>query len=1084
MARTARRPAAEVPFKDRLILFRYFLDLFSKETLAGLCGPMNHQDYEGLTQSQNTRFFDYLDKQAFLHPEDMKISRDQLRLYDENICRHVKQIGQKRGGLTLKYFQYLSLLFTEIYLDRYFSDVQAFADELNAWAKEKETESMGLISVSAFTPDGMNKLAFMCATGSGKTLIMHINILQFLHYQRRALRNGRHVEINKIIVLAPNEGMSNQHLEELALSSIRAELFQKDMGFITISRDTVIVIDMNKLKEEGKKKTVSVDSFEQNNLVLVDEAHRGLSGDVWYDYRNRLSQDGGFAFEYSATFKQALRSAKATDKKAQANLDEYMKSIIMDYSYKFFFEDGYGKDYRIYNLRETMDAEQKLLYLTGCLLSFYQQVKLYLTYGQQYAPFHIEKPLLVFVGNRVTAQTSKEELTDVEEVLTFLDSFVRNKAKTIGRIQSVLDEDTGLVDAYGHELFYSDFNPLKNIFHHQIHAVDVYEDMLHIVFNADTISDEPRLHVENLRQAEGEIGLKIGEQGAYFGVINIGDPSTLIKNCEQKGFVCRTEEFAVGSLFRSINQSDSGIHILIGSRKFTEGWNSWRVSTMGLINFAKGEGSQAIQLFGRGVRLHGYNGCLKRSGKLDVSVPIPTDIQALETLTIFGIKAQYMEDFKQYLDLEDMPTEKAVQYKLPVISRADRLKGKKLATIRLPEGVSFKRQAARLVLHAPAGDEGFMRYMVKNRSVVDCRSKVQTIESGFSWHIESTTQEHVLPPQALPFLDYQRIFEELEQYKNEKSLYNLSITKDCLRHILETDGWYALIIPGAHIAFDGMDKLPLFTDFAISVLKIYIDKFCKYYREQWEAPRMTYQLLEADDNNFVQEYTFSYLPGNGDDPYIDELEHFITDLGVMLGSDGGIPQYEKDAMHGTIKAFDFRGHLYAPLIMVDAHGLKISVSPVSLNRGEKTFVDYLRDYCDRFPALLNGAELYLLRNKSKVGMGFFEAGNFYPDYVLWIDYPDRQLVSFIDPKGLRQIGPDDPKISFCQKIKELQERLQPSMPEKKIILNSFIMSDTPSADLTMIWHLDKQQREDRHVMSLDNHDCVETMMQRILLDKG
>lgn len=35
------------------------------------------------------------------------------------------------------------------------------------------------------------------------------------------------------------------------------------------------------------------------------------------------------------------------------------------------------------------------------------------------------------------------------------------------------------------------------------------------------------------------------------------------------------------------------------------------------INFAKGEGSQAIQLFGRGVRLKGYGGCLKRSGKLD-----------------------------------------------------------------------------------------------------------------------------------------------------------------------------------------------------------------------------------------------------------------------------------------------------------------------------------------------------------------------------------------------------------------------------------------------------------------------------------
>ena len=51
---------------------------------------------------------------------------------------------------------------------------------------------------------------------------------------------------------------------------------------------------MNKLKEEGKVKTVSVDSFEQNNLVLVDEGHRGLSGDE----RERRVDDGPSLVEY------------------------------------------------------------------------------------------------------------------------------------------------------------------------------------------------------------------------------------------------------------------------------------------------------------------------------------------------------------------------------------------------------------------------------------------------------------------------------------------------------------------------------------------------------------------------------------------------------------------------------------------------------------------------------------------------------------------------------------------------------------------------------------------------------------------
>ena len=79
-------------------------------------------------------------------------------------------------------------------------------------------------------------------------------------------------------MLAENEGMVIQHLDDLKLSHIQAEMFTKGLG--SYGSD-VVVIDMNKLKEEGKVKTVSVDSFEQNNLVLVDEAHRGLAGDVW-----------------------------------------------------------------------------------------------------------------------------------------------------------------------------------------------------------------------------------------------------------------------------------------------------------------------------------------------------------------------------------------------------------------------------------------------------------------------------------------------------------------------------------------------------------------------------------------------------------------------------------------------------------------------------------------------------------------------------------------------------------------------------------------------------------------------------------
>lgn len=1089
----ARRTATQVSFDDQLVLFRFFLHELKQDSISALGNKLNSTEYEGVNENGNTYFYTYIDRVCQM--KGAAITPEKLRLYDENICHHTRQIGEKRGGFHWKYFQYIALLFTEMYLDRYFSDADAFCDDLNTWLRQVNGQSLGLIDFQPYTPEKLNKLAFMCATGSGKTLIMHMNILQFLHYFKRAKRLNSKLSINKIIVLAPNEGMSRQHLDELALSSISAAMFEKDHGLVK-QQDDVIVIDMNKLQEEGKVKTVSVDSFEKNNLVLVDEGHRGLSGDVWYDYRTRLSEEG-FVFEYSATFKQAL-NANATGntqqaKDARALMEEYGKSIIMDYSYKYFYNDGYGKDYRIYNLRESVDPEQKHLYMVGCLLSFYQQMKLFEVKADALKEFCIEKPLLVFVGNRVTtpvkssdlSQAEMDLLTDVEEVLVFLNDFLSNRARAIEHIRAVLEDDTGLIDGNGNELFYQNFRALQEIFAKDTAPAEIFADMLRIVFNTDGSADEPRLRMENIRQVPGEIGLKVGEYGDYFGVINIGDPSGVLRICEQKGIIVSNEEFVSESLFRNINAPDSKIKMLIGSRKFTEGWNSWRVSTMGLINFAKGKGSQAIQLFGRGVRLKGYDGCLKRSRKLDSRITPPTHIELLETLTIFGVKAQYMEDFKNYLEQEGAPVNETIhEYRLPVISRFEEVKDKKLRVIKVKDGANFKQQAARLIMDKP--NEGFLRYLIKSKMIIDCRSKIQTIDSTFSFKLESLPEQRTLPVDILPLLDTQRMFEELQEHKSEKRYFNISIIKEKLLDILREDGWYALLIPMNYLEINSVAKLEAATDYAIMALKSYMDKFFKYEKERWEAPRLEYSILDASDSNFIEEYVLSYAQQNAADTTGDDLKAFVAEMSEVLLANNGLDVYKKDPFCDRLVVFDLRSHLYAPLVCLQKSNLTIQVSPVALNPDEMKFVDYLHEYVDTHAAELTEKSLYLLRNKSKVGMGFFEAGNFYPDYILWIDTPETQYISFIDPKGLMHIGPFDPKIEFYKTIKELESRLSPSANGKKIILNSFILSGTHSSDLQTWWktagvEADRAYREARNVYTLDNTECVESIIKKILV---
>ena len=177
----------------------------------------------------------------------------------------------------------------------------------------------------------------------------------------------------------------------------------------------------------------------------------------------------------------------------------------------------------------------------------------------------------------------------------------------------------------------------------------VYRDILTRIFYTPASGG---LHLCGIRSADGELGLKASGAENYFGLIYIGDTSTFKKLVEEDDSGMMLEEDAIASsLFDDINEPDTNINVLIGAKKFMEGWNSWRVSNMGLLNIGRSEGSEIIQLFGRGVRLRGKDFSLKRSVVLDLP-PGRTDdthpghVGLLETLNIFAVRANYMSQFR------------------------------------------------------------------------------------------------------------------------------------------------------------------------------------------------------------------------------------------------------------------------------------------------------------------------------------------------------------------------------------------------------------------------------------------------------
>ena len=131
------------------------------------------------------------------------------------------------------------------------------------------------------------------------------------------------------------------------------------------------------------------------------------------------------------------------------------------------------------------------------------------------------------------------------------------------------------------------------------------------------------------------------------------------------------------------------------------------------------------------------------------------------------------------------------------------------------------------------------------------------------------------------------------------------------------------------------------------------------------------------------------------------------------------------------------------------------------SKGERAFVEDLRAFHDQNAAYFQTRELYLLRNLSKGrGVGFFEAGNFHPDFILWLIEGPQQRVIFVDPKGIRNLGATDPKIQFHQTIKEIEQRLG----DPAVELKSYIVSNTPSATMQLLWNVNKADMKRRHVL--------------------
>jgi superfamily II DNA or RNA helicase len=1017
-----------------LVLNKYFLRLFGEEDNRGLLRYLKSVE-EGERDGLTNFAISLMTKRGVkLSEDDIKdierYNKNIIERYDRNIQEYLQKINQSRPEkIRLKYFQYLAVLFTEIFLDRLKNRKWEFLAELNRFVNGLEKKVRE--TVGEFSEEDLKKLAFWMATGSGKTLIMHINYWQFRKYEP--------FKPDNILLITPNEGLSKQHYEEMQKSGIPCRLYSEDPRSGKGDYE-VLIIEITKLAEStrGRGRSIHISAFEGKNLIFVDEGHKGKRSEEkkWAKLRDKLIEKG-FAFEYSATFGQIL------DK--EDILKEYAKTIIFDYSYKHFYLDGYGKDFWVLNIKNSKIDDFTEIAFCANLLDFYQQLLVYEEKRGIAKEYNIEKPLWIFVGSTVSGKNIDSDIVKVLDLIR--NSLNRDWLKE--RISKILRGE--FKNEKGEDIFRHKFERLRRGFD--------LEDLYEKVFNG-----RGKLRILEIKRAEGEFGLRLGEN-AYFGVVNIGDVSAFKKLLKEKGF--EIEQDAISdSLFDSIKRENSTINILIGSKKFIEGWDTWRVSCMGLLNIGKGEGPQIIQLFGRGVRLKGKNLSLKRSGNPEIST--------LETLNIYGISADYIGKFLSAIKKEEVEFE---EIKVPVrVLNRDLWKDFPYPT--KDESKRFERER---VLHLRV-DTTISASMDLVPSIAVYMAKEQREDVQSSQVETETASKSIADLVNIKLFDWERIYTELLEFKRERGYLNLSFNLDTLKEILTgkviSNGnkivCCKVIVPNDFEVKDLKDLKNL-ENIAISLLKSYIDRFYKREKGKFEKDIITYKpageqlnlLKSASDK--VEYYKLT-VPAQ-EQKLIERIKELVENMNSLLDE-----QKERDILPRIV----IHNSVFVPLLL-EKEG--ISISPPGLNEGERRFLEGLRDFLNENRKLLDEYHIALLRNEAREGVGFMlDWGEFYPDFILWIREKEgnRIYIVFIEPKGLKMLG----DVLNNEKIIFLSEGLRGTFKKQyenwQIEVKGFILSTTPYEELQRGQASEKSKEyEEKNILFLEDPEWVKKLFESL-----
>jgi hypothetical protein len=435
----------------------------------------------------------------------------------------------------------------------------------------------------------------------------------------------------------------------------------------------------------------------------------------------------------------------------------------------------------------------------------------------------------------------------------------------------------------------------------------------------------------------------------------------------------------------------------------------------------------------------------------------------LERLLIFGVRASYMESFKNYLVREGIDPEGYLEFELPLWHNEAFLK-ENLVIPKVPDESHFRRKQSLLLV-----PDGRLRQVT-----LDLSTKLSSIRMADTL-IEETGHTEATIGQlngALPLLRWDSLYLALLDYARERGYRNLAIAPETPRAVLShaQPPLYEITAPKNifHPATRGdWEKLQ---DAALTILQKYTDAFYRSRQKRYETEHMERDRVRKDHPNMREPYRVQVPRSNA------RLAQAVMDLCAR-----GARQVWHEVE--DLKNIFFDRHLYQPLLVRKGNE-EVGITPPPLEDSEQQFVEKLRAHWQALPeAAQNKRKLFLLRNLTRGhGIGFYEFEGFFPDFILWLVQGAAQRVIFVEPHGMQHESAISHKKRLFEDIREYTKAIVEADKKRKITFDSWVVSKTLFAALRKNfsddgrtpWTLD--QFHDAHIVFAEEPNYIDRII--------